>query len=458
MKNTVLFTFLFLISQALSFGQNISGQLSGMPEQGMTLKGFKGVKSYVIDSIITDANGKFKFEFNKEDYGMGLLVSENNKPFIAVLANEDVVLNGESTSIPESIQITKGAQNKAFMQYAKQQPKREQALSAWTYLQKMYKDEDLFNTETEAVKTIHKEIKRIHAGENNFLDQLPKDSYLQWYIPVRKLLSSVAQVAQSRTEDIPATREALRAIDYSDERLYKSGLLKDALDNHVWFIENSSGNLDLVFEDLNTSINIMYEDLIMDEAKFNEVTDYLFNLLEKRSLFTSAEYLAFKVLNDQSCTLNENVAKQLEGYRKMKKGNQVPNISFGEATYYPSHTKAKSLYDIDSDYTLVVFAAGWCGHCTREIPKLAKKYPDWHDKGLEVAMIGLDDNPKDFAKFAAPFPFISTTDYQKWESQAVKDFQVYATPTMFLLDKDKKIILRPKSTKHMEAWVNSYIK
>jgi hypothetical protein len=314
MKNTVLFTFLFLIGQALSFSQNLSGQLSGMPEQGMTLKGFKGVKSYVIDSIITDANGKFKFEFNKEDYGMGLLVSENNKPFIAVLANEDVVLNGESTSIPESIQITKGPQNKAFMQYAKQQPKREQALSAWTYLQKMYKDEDLFNTETEAVKTIHKEIKRIHAGENNFLDQLPKDSYLQWYIPVRKLLSSVAQVAQSRTEDIPATREALRAIDYSDERLYKSGLLKDALDNHVWFIENSSGNLDLVFEDLNTSINIMYEDLIMDEAKFNEVTDYLFNLLEKRSLFTSAEYLAFKVLNDQSCTLNENVIPKLKAY------------------------------------------------------------------------------------------------------------------------------------------------
>jgi peroxiredoxin len=181
-------------------------------------------------------------------------------------------------------------------------------------------------------------------------------------------------------------------------------------------------------------------------------------LLEKRSLFTSAEYLAFKVLNDQSCTLNENVAKQLEGYRKMKKGNQVPNISFGEATYYPSHTRAKSLYDINSNYTLVVFAAGWCGHCTREIPKLAKKYPNWHDKGLEVALIGLDDNPKDFAKFAAPFPFISTTDYQKWESQAVKDFHVYATPTMFLLDKDKNIVLRPKSTEHLEAWVNSYMK
>lgn len=458
MKITILFTFLFFMAQSLSFGQDFSGQLSGMPEQSIILKSFESTTNYVIDSTTTDAEGNFSLEFNKKDYGMGFLEAKNQKPFIVVLADEDIDLKGKSLTENNTVSYSKGKQNQAYMQYAKEQPKREQALNAWVYLQKMYTEDTLFSEQRIPAEAILAEVNRIENEEKEFLSSLPKESFVKWFLPIRKLVSSVSVVAQYRTEDIPATREALRAIDYSDDRLYKSGLFKEALDNHVWFIENSSGSLDLVFEDLNTSIDNMFEDLIMDEAKFNEVTDYLFNLLEKRSLFTSAEYLALKVLNEQSCTLNENVAKQLEGYRKMKKGNQVPNISFGEATYYPSHTKAKSLYDIDSDYTLVVFAAGWCGHCTKEIPKLAKKYPAWHEKGLEVAMVGLDESPKDFAQFAAPFPFISTTDYQKWESQVVKDFHVYATPTMFLLDKDKNILLRPKSTEHLEAWVNSYMK
>ena len=458
MKNTILFTYLFLISLSFSYGQDFSGQLSGMPEQTITLKSFEGTNSYVIDSTTSTAEGKFKLEFNEKDYGMGFLEAKNHKTFIVVLADEDIVLTGVNLSENTTLSYSRGEQNQAYTQYAKEQPKREQALNAWLYLQNMYTEDILFSKQRIPAEAISAEVNRIENEEKEFLSSLPKESFVKWFLPIRKLVGSVSMVAQYRTEDIPATREALRAIDYSDDRLYKSGLFKEALDNHVWFIENSSGSLDRVFEDLNTSIDIMFEDLIMDEAKFNEVTDYLFNLLEKRSLFTSAEYLALKVLNEQSCTLNENVAKQLEGYRKMKKGNQVPNISFGEATYYPSHTKAKSLYDIDSDYTLVVFAAGWCGHCTKEIPKLAKKYPAWHEKGLEVAMVGLDESPKDFAQFAAPFPFISTTDYQKWESQAVKDFHVYATPTMFLLDKDKNILLRPKSTEHLEAWVNSYMK
>jgi len=41
----------------------------------------------------------------------------------------------------------------------------------------------------------------------------------------------------------------------------------------------------------------MVENLVKDEKKLNEITDYLFKLLEQRSLFGASEYLALKVLN-----------------------------------------------------------------------------------------------------------------------------------------------------------------
>ncbi len=76
------------------------------------------------------------------------------------------------------------------------------------------------------------------------------------------------------------------------------------------------------------SIDAMFEKLVLDEAKLNEVTDYLFDLLERHSLFQASEYLAIKALNETSCTINSDLAKQLETYHKMKKGNTAPELFF----------------------------------------------------------------------------------------------------------------------------------
>jgi hypothetical protein len=44
-----------------------------------------------------------------------------------------------------------------------------------------------------------------------------------------------------------------------------------------------------------------------------------------------------------------------------------------------------------------------------------------------------------------------------WEGQIVKDYYVFGTPTLFLLDEQRKILLRPNSVKQMDAWVDWYL-
>lgn len=97
--------------------------------------------------------------------------------------------------------------------------------------------------------------------------------------------------------------------------MYKSGLFKDAIESHFWLIENSRRPMDSVFIEMKHSIDAMIILLVKDDKKLNEVTDYLFNLLEKHSHFKASEYLALKVLNETSCTIDSNLAKQLESYR-----------------------------------------------------------------------------------------------------------------------------------------------
>ena len=171
---------------------------------------------------------------------------------------------------------------------------------------------------------------------------LDTNSYISWYLPVRKLVSSVSTIAQYRTKEIPAAIEAFRNLDYTDPQLYKSGLLGDVIESHFWLIENSGRILDSVHIEMNISIDYMIENLKTDEEKLNEIAEYLFKFLEKRSLFGSSEYLALKVLNEQSCTINNDLAAQLESYRAMKKGNTAPDFDFKKDILAPAFKTQKS--------------------------------------------------------------------------------------------------------------------
>ena len=459
MNKIAVLLFIILTSAKAVSAQHVTGNFLQLPNKQIYLYGFQDFKTYVIDSTTTDVTGYFTLAFSKKEYGMGFLKSIDNTPFILILGHKEVGLKGDAPSSPESVSISKGSQNKAFNTYAAQQPKREQALSAWQFLQKLYLQDALFNEEQTPKKAINKEIERISAQDAAFVENLPNASYVKWFIPIRKLVSSVSAIAQYHTEEIPATLAALRGINYADARLYKSGLLKEAIENHIWFIENSSGALDAVYKDLNISIDIIIEQLKNDTEKFNLIAAKMFEVLEERSLFTAAEYLAKKLLKDDECgCLNPEFEKRMHKYGAMAEGETAPDIVFGEASYYPKGVTAKKLSDVAADYKLVVFAAGWCGHCTEELPKIANYYPTLKAKNIEVILVSLDEKAKDFGEFAAPFPFISTTDYKKWEGQAALDYQVYGTPSYFLLDKDLKIVKRLKSVAHIKAVVDSMIK
>jgi thiol-disulfide isomerase/thioredoxin len=121
--------------------------------------------------------------------------------------------------------------------------------------------------------------------------------------------------------------------------------------------------------------------------------------------------------------------KRMAGYVAMKESMQAPNITF---------TNNSTLYDIQSEQTLVVFWASWCPHCQEELPKVnawAKENPN-----TKVVGISLDDDEEAYENAIQQFPVIfHNCDFKKWGGKAVNDYFINATPTFILLDKDKKI-------------------
>ena len=455
MKQLLVFIFILFYNGLIA--QSIKGQFLKIPNQTIKLEGFNGLKTYPISLTTTDVNGKFELSYSKTDYGVGYLMAVDNKPLFVILSGEEIELAGESLSNFETIKIKKGQENQYFEQFANEHPKREQALSAWLYLEKIYATDTLFAVQKHPVNAIKKEKLRIKNEDAAFLDALPNESYVKWFLPTRKLVSSVSVVAQYRTEEMPATIAAFRALDYTDQRLHKSGLFKDAIESHFWLLENSGRSLDSVFIEMKISIDAIFTKLSTNEKIFNQLTDYLFDLLERHSLFQASEYLALKVLNGGSCTITDDLANQLETYRAMKKGNIAADMVFDKTNFVNPKITLTKLSDIKSNYTVVVFGASWCPKCNEELPEITKRYDKWKSKGIEVIFVAIEEGRNPFIDFAESLPFPSYSDGKKWESKIVKDYYIFSTPTMFLLDSKREIILRPNSVNQMDAWVNRYL-
>ena len=132
--------------------------------------------------------------------------------------------------------------------------------------------------------------------------------------------------------------------------------------------------------------------------------------------------------------------KRMAGYAAMKEGMPAPNITF---------TNNSTLYDLQSERTIVVFWASWCPHCMEEMPKVnawAKENPN-----IKVVAISLDEDRTAYETTIQQFPNIfHNTDLKKWEGKAVNDYYIYGTPTFIVLDKNKKIVDKYSSFEGIE--------
>lgn len=82
-------------------------------------------------------------------------------------------------------------------------------------------------------------------------------------------------------------------------------------------------------------------------------------------------------------------------------------------------------------------------------------YDTWHEANvpLEIIYISLDTDENTFRKAYRNAPWPSYCDFKAWNSPAVQDYYVYATPTYLLLDQNRKILLHPRSLAHVNAWI-----
>ena len=269
--------------------------------------------------------------------------------------------------------------------------------------------------------------------------------------------STAQNVIASKNANTIATANAFKNINYSDPQLYSSGLVFSIIERQFWAIQNSRLDETTRYKEIAASVDIILDSVKKNEKVYNDLTKYLFQYFEKYSLFAASEYIALKALDQKKVAINNALVNKLESYRKMRVGNMAPNFEL-VGDVFKNGVVVKNtvrLADINAKYKLIIFGGSWCNQCRSEMIQLLPRYNFWESKGLEVIFISLDTDKKEFENFTAPFPFYSACDYKKWETQAAKDYYVSSSPTIFLLDSDNKIILRPPTVASLDSWLDS---
>lgn len=87
------------------------------------------------------------------------------------------------------------------------------------------------------------------------------------------------------------------------------------------------------------------------------------------------------------------------------------------------------------DATILFFWATWCPHCRDELKGLGKRTEEFEQKGIKIALIDLEEDPKLVGSFLEKFK-ISYPVFMDETSQVAEQYNIIGVPTIFLIDKD----------------------
>ncbi len=114
-----------------------------------------------------------------------------------------------------------------------------------------------------------------------------------------------------------------------------------------------------------------------------------------------------------------------------------------------------SLAQVRADYTVLYFWEPDCGHCKVSTPKLWDLYQKWRGKGLEVFAVYTQDNRQEWTDYLNEKGYDWINVYDPTNQSFFRFYyNVISTPTIYLLDRDKKIIAKRISVESLTEMVD----
>ena len=209
---------------------------------------------------------------------------------------------------------------------------------------------------------------------------------------------------------------------------------------------------------LKNAINYLLVEKQPNDTFKEQLELYLFHYLFTRKrdmIFEHAYYYlaANYIKNSTSSWVTEKVRIQvkndLQFGSRTKFGIIPPKISMPDV-----NGKLQFLHKVKADYTIIYFYDYDCHTCEQVTPKLRKLYYSNKKKNLKVFAVCLGETSDKWKEYVVKNKLNEWVNVFDFSTHKVTPlvYSLKYTPTLFLLDKDKRIILKNVSLKEYESF------
>jgi peroxiredoxin len=406
-----------------------------------------GEKVAVIDSTLSDSDGHFNFPMTGHLPGM-YRVKWSKDGFVDLVWNkEDVQFTTTSTNPDDSLIIIASLENKINVSFSKLDRTNQSKLQLLMPVVDFYPENDSF------YKSVTIEFEGIQRLQQQYLDSLAKLYPNSFSVRVAKVYQPPFLPATLNKDDRInyLKQHYFDKVDFKDTALLRSMVFANKAISYLSLYSNNRLAQKQLEAEFIKAVTIMLSAASVNPEVFKFWLDYLVGGFDKYHLDEVITYIADNFQDPFACEDQQRktvLQKRLETFKKIAVGKTSPDMEVPDNKGKPIKLSA-----INSEYTLVVFWSTQCPHCTAMMPRLKELYDQQKPKRFEVMAVSIDTSRTAWSAFLKEqkLNWINVSDLKGFAGKSADDFNIYATPTVFLLDREKKILSKPISLREVEV-------
>lgn len=443
-------------------GHKIKFKVDGLEDTQCYLAHHFGNSKYIKDTIQINSNGVGVLKGkDKIPGGVYLFVLPSKKNYFEFLIDKDqhFTLSTQKGDLVQKMNIEGSSDNQVFFEYISFLNKKQAEIS-----KKQRKYKQLQDKNSDKAKALKAEIEdansKINDKKKEMVEEHPESFYSYILNTMKKPEYPEIKKDDGGIDSMKSfmvyRKRFLNSVDWSDERLLRSPVYQQKMKNYLE--ELTAKNPDSIIQAADDIVsrtdtgNKTFKHVVnhitnkYEKSKIMGMDKVFVHMAEKYYLTGMADWVG----DDQL----KKIRKRVRRIRPNLIGKKAPRLTMESINGSPV-----ALYDIQEPVTVLFFWDSDCGHCKDAIPKLKKVYNKFHDKGMEIFAVNIEDKKEGWKKFVnkKELPWINVQDrYNKSRFRSYYD--IYSTPVVYVLDENKKIRAKRIGVKKLKDIVPKLLK
>ncbi|MDX9929021.1 MAG: thioredoxin-like domain-containing protein [Bacteroidales bacterium] len=451
--------------QTVGNGYDIPVTVSGLPGAKVYLAYHMGNRQYIRDSLTLGSDGRGTFSGpNSLDQGVYMLVLPGSRYFeFLITDDQSFSIRCDHNDLMNSIEFEGSAENVIFFNFQKGWAELH---SKSEYLRSRY---SLSRQNPDSLEVFNNKMKGLDAEMKAYLNETVDKNRGSYVAALVKAMVPI-DLPDFASQPELAGNDSLQWVnrhnytrdhyfdnfDLSDDRLLRSPMFHNKIEHY--FTEIILQYPDSVMSAIDKVIGMTGD----NKKTFQYVSVFLFNHFRESQLM-GHDAIIVKLADDiylsgradwATPEFVDNLRKDVDKLRPSLIGNKAVNLVMETYGHGPV-----SLQNINSEFLILYFWEPDCGHCKETTPLLREFYLINREKGIEVLSICTQPDRKKWEDYIRENEL---NWINGWDPDRLTHYDFFyniqATPTIFILDREKRIIAKKLPIESVEPFIENYRK